>query len=110
MSIIDNTPTPDNRSQQERELKIASNIKDKNEKLSWTRRQRKIESMVEELEPLNEQLVELLAKRQEMLDKITALRKQMVKECVHPKDNLVHMGTYIKCKFCNSNLSIPRIK
>ncbi len=95
--------------EQEKALKFISNIKDKNEKLSFVRKQKKIEMMVAEMEPLDDQLLRLQAERQSIIDKIVTLRKQMVKECIHPKNSLVHKDTYIECKFCNARLSIPRI-
>lgn len=109
MSLL-TTPTPPDKEKQERDLKNVANIKDKNEKLSWTRRQKKIEEMVVEMQPIEDQILALTAQRQEVLDKIQALRKQMVKECIHPKNSLVHKETYIECKFCNAKLSIPREK
>ena len=109
MSLM-NAPTIANKDKQERDLKNVANIKDKNEKLSWTRRQKKIEEMVIEMQPIEEQILALTAQRQEVLDKIQVLRKQMVKECIHPKNSLVHKETYIECKFCNAKLSIPREK
>lgn len=109
MSLL-NTPTIPDKDKQERDLKNVANIKDKNEKLSWTRRQKKIEEMVIEMQPIEDQILALTAQRQEVLDKIQALRKQMVKECIHPKNSLVHKETYIECKFCNAKLSIPREK
>ncbi len=109
MSVL-TTPTPPEKEKQERDLKNVANIKDKNEKLSWTRRQKKIEEMVIEMQPIEDQILALTAQRQEVLDKIQSLRKQMVKECIHPKNSLVHKETYIECKFCNAKLSIPRDK
>ena len=109
MSLM-NAPTIVDKDKQERDLKNVANIKDKNEKLSWTRRQKKIEEMVIEMQPIEEQILALTAQRQEVLDKIQVLRKQMVKECIHPKNSLVHKETYIECKFCNAKLSIPREK
>ncbi len=109
MSLM-NAPTIADKDKQERDLKNVANIKDKNEKLSWTRRQKKIEEMVVEMQPIEDQILALTAQRQEVLDKIQALRKQMVKECIHPKNSLVHKETYIECKFCNAKLSIPREK
>lgn len=94
--------------QREKDLKVVSNIKDKNEKLSWTRRQKKIELMVAEMQPLEDKIMALQAERQIHLDKIYELRKQMVKECIHPRNSLVHKETYIECKFCNAKLSIPK--
>lgn len=109
MSLM-NTPAIADKDKQERDLKNVANIKDKNEKLSWTRRQKKIEEMVIEMQPIEDQILALTAQRQEVLDKIQVLRKQMVKECIHPKNSLVHKETYIECKFCNAKLSIPREK
>lgn len=109
MSLM-NAPTIVDKDKQERDLKNVANIKDKNEKLSWTRRQKKIEEMVVEMQPIEDQILALTAQRQEVLDKIQVLRKQMVKECIHPKNSLVHKETYIECKFCNAKLSIPREK
>jgi hypothetical protein len=108
--IITQIPTGADKEKQERDLKNVANIKDKNEKLSWTRRQKKIEEMVTEMQPISDQILELMAQRQEIIDKIQTLRKQMVKECIHPKNSLVHKQTYIECKFCNAKLSIPREK
>lgn len=108
MSLLNTTVTTLDR--QERDLKNVANIKDKNEKLSWTRRQKKIEDMVVEMQPIEDQILALTNQRQEVIDKIQVLRKQMVKECIHPKNSLVHMDTYITCKFCNAKLSIPREK
>lgn len=93
---------------QEKDLKNVSSIPDKNEKLSWTRRQKRIEQMVEDLTPIVDEILALTAKRNEVLDKIQEIRKQMVKECIHPKNSLVHNGNNITCKFCNAKLSIPR--
>lgn len=109
MSLM-NAPTIAEKDKKERDLKNVANIKDKNEKLSWTRRQKKIEEMVIEMQPIEDQILALTAQRQEVLDKIQVLRKQMVKECIHPKNSLVHKETYIECKFCNAKLSIPREK
>lgn len=97
--------------QQERDLKIIAGIKDKNEKLAWTRRQKKMEAVItEELNPLEEQIMALQAKRMEILEAIQILSKQMRKECVHPRDMLVHKITYVECKFCNTKLSLPKVK
>lgn len=109
MSLLNNLVVSEN-DKKERDLKNVANIKDKNEKLSWTRRQKKIEEMVIEMQPIEDQILALTAQRQEVLDKIQVLRKQMVKECIHPKNSLVHKETYIECKFCNAKLSIPREK
>lgn len=110
MNVTEINLSIEEKDKQERDLKNVANIKDKNEKLSWTRRQKKIEEMVLEMRPIEDEILALVAKRQVVLDKIGLLRKQMVKECIHPKNSLVHKSTYIDCKFCNAKLSIPREK
>lgn len=97
--------------QKERDIKAVTNTKDKNEKLSWTRRQKSMEKIIEEdINPLSEKIMELESARLVLYDKIMAAREQMVKECIHPKGSLLHMDTHILCKFCNRKLSIPRTK
>lgn len=109
MSIFDIVElTPEEKAQQDRDFKNVVNVKDKNEKLSWTRRQKKMELMVEEMQPLDEGIIKLQADRQVYLDKILELRKQMVKECIHPRNSLVHKVSFIECKFCSAKLSIPK--
>lgn len=108
MSLIELELSNLSEEEKEKDLKAASNFKTKNEKLSFNRRQKKIEEMVVELEPLDEALLRIQLERQEKIDAITALRQLLVKECVHPKNSLVHKGTFIECKFCNAKLSIPK--
>lgn len=92
----------------EADLKAVSNFKTKNEKLAFNRRQKKIEDLVQELEPLNDSLMKIQADRQKIIDVITELRQQLIKECVHPKNSLIHKDTFIECKFCNAKISIPK--
>lgn len=81
----------------------------KNEKLAWKRKQKKMGVYIENISVFELKILELIKEKQPILDDIAALRLEMVKECIHPKDNLVHMGTYLICKFCNNKISIPRI-
>ena len=59
---------------------------------------------------VEDKIIALQLERQEHLDRIQELRRQMIKECIHPKNLLAHRGTFISCKFCNANLSIPKEK
>ena len=86
------------------DFKKVSNFKSKNEKLAWNRRRKKIEDLVLELEPYNQQMFEIQTKRNVVLDEITELRKELVRDCVHPKDLLVHNVTHVTCKFCNHKI------
>lgn len=94
----------------ENDFEYVSKVKDKNERLAWKRKYDKLQAIIKEkMEPLNEEALKIIEKKQLVMDEITSLRKQMIKECVHPKEFLVHMGTHVLCKFCNTNLSLPSI-
>lgn len=84
------------------------NFRDKNEKASWVRKKKNLENLVEQLEPIEEQLRLLNAQKLQILDDINEIRKTMIVDCVHPKDYLVHYGTYVKCRFCEYKISIQR--
>jgi hypothetical protein len=40
------------------------------------------------------------------LDEISALRKEMVRECVHPYTHLLHKGEIVECKFCSRQFKV----
>lgn len=89
------------------DIKIISNHRDKNERLSWKRKKDKIEALVKELAPIEDEILQLIEnKKYPILNKITELRNEMVKECVHPKDMLVHYGTHVVCKFCDAKIAV----
>ena len=99
---------PDEKTVRAHIMRVAG-VRDKNEKLSWTRKLKNLETKVtDELGPIEEQIAVLLTKKNKLLDEIQEVRSELVKECVHPTNYLVHMGNYIQCKFCNAKLSIPR--
>jgi len=79
----------------------------KNEKVSWKRKQKNIENLVEEIGPLEDQILELIAKKSSIMDKIRNIRTVMIAECIHPKEYLAEAndGT-MHCKFCNKQISI----
>lgn len=91
----------------EEQMEGLDNSIHKNEKLSWKRKQKVIEKLVADLEPLEDEILKLMAKKAKMVDKITATRTQMVQECIHPTSSLV--GTEdetLFCKFCNRELNV----
>lgn len=81
----------------------------KNEKLAWKRKVKKMMGLIGEVGIVEQEILELVLKKQPTLDEIAILRAEMTKECIHPKDHLVHLGTYLMCKFCEKKISIPRI-
>lgn len=77
-------------------------------KLAWRRKKKKLEELIDQLKPYEQKILELYQERMPILDKITELREVMVQECIHPKDQLVHKGTHVECKFCNKIIKPKR--
>lgn len=89
-------------------VKIA-NFRNKNERLSWERKRAKLEKFINALEPIEEKILKIIdEEKTPLLDEIDGVRKEMLKDCIHPKDMLVHQGHYIECKFCNSRLLLKK--
>lgn len=93
---------------QKKDFAAIANFRDKNEKASWMRKKKNIEALVSELEPIEETIRELNKRRSEILDEINKVRLSMDADCIHPQDYLVHYERYVKCRFCETNISIPR--
>ena len=94
--------------QVEKDFADISKFADKNQRLSWRRKKTRMETLLAELEPLNEQALQLVLKKQPILDKVEVVRQKMILECVHPLDYLVHKGNHILCKFCKSKIQPKR--
>ena len=93
---------------QKRDFAAIANFRDKNEKASWLRKKKNLEALVTKLEPIEDDLRRLNTAKMDIMDEISDIRKTMVVDCVHPQDYLVHYTKYVKCRFCESNISIPR--
>lgn len=93
---------------QKKDFNAVANFRDKNEKASWLRKKKNLEALVDRLAPIESQLLVLNAKKLDIMDDINGVRKTMIIDCIHPQDYLVHYESYIKCRFCESNISIPR--
>lgn len=85
----------------EEEINSVTRFPSNADKLAWRRKMDKMQGLLEELSPVEEEIFKLYEKKIPIMDKISELRKVMVSECIHPKDHLVHKGTHIECKFCN---------
>ena len=89
-------------------LEQVANTSNRSEKTSWNRKMNNMVSLLAELRPLEDQILELSLGKQEIFDRIQVLRNVMVRECVHPFEQLVHKGNHAECKFCLKKVSIPR--
>src|SRR4051812_1930424 len=96
---------PEGETTQEAELRrrleqIADNAT-RSEKVSWERKMDNMVSLLAKLRPIEDQILDLMAQKTPLIDEVAALRREMVRECVHPYINLVESddGT-AQCKFC----------
>jgi GTP1/Obg family GTP-binding protein len=88
-------------------LEAIANHATRSEKTSWKRKRDNIEKAIAELSPIEQEILDLMAKKVPLIDKIAELRQEMVETCVHPIDQLVLHENHIVCKFCNKRMSIP---
>jgi hypothetical protein len=89
-------------------IKVIRSHMEKADILSWRRKKEKMEKMVEEeVQPLEDEILALILKKQPLMDELLALRSVMVETCIHPEDLLVEYddGTMF-CNFCNKRLKI----
>lgn len=101
---------PEDESQEDarirRDLENIADAASRGEKVSWDRKMDNMVSILATLKPIEEQIIELMAKKMPIIDEIADLRKGMVKECVHPYPHLVHKDTHVECKFCARKFSL----
>lgn len=86
-----------------------SNTANRSEKTSWNRKMDNMVKLLAALRPLEDQIIELHAKKIPLFDEIQILRIQMVNECIHPFEYLVVAATCVTCKFCEKKLSLPKL-
>jgi len=87
-------------------LETIANHATRSEKTAWNRKRKNMESLVRQLAPLENKILELRGKMQPIYDEITESRKDMIDECIHPFDLLIHKEDHIECKFCFHKLVI----
>ena len=90
----------------EDKFKIIVGFKPKNERVAWSRKLDKMQTLIQNMEPIENKLLELYAEKQKHMDEITQLRNIMIKDCIHPVDFLVDKITYVECKFCNDKIRV----
>lgn len=103
---------PDNESVEQAEVRhILETIADnatRSEKVSWDRKMDNMVRLLARLRPIEEKILDLMAEKGPILDEVQSLRKEMVKECVHPYTHLTFNdrdGTIV-CKFCERKFVI----
>ena len=78
----------------------------RSEKVAWDRKMDNMVSLIAKLRPIEDQMLELMAQKQPILDSIANLRREMVRDCVHPYTHLVDKGTHQECKFCGKTFRV----
>ena len=82
-------------------------FKEGGEKVSWDRKMDNMVSLLAKLKPIEDGIIDLMAKKMPIIDEITALRREMVKECVHPFTHLQRQTDgSVQCKFCSRSFKV----
>lgn len=103
--------TPENETEEQKidrllKEKVAG-LPSRSEKIAWNRKMSNLRKIYDEhVHPLEEEIIELMAKKQPHLDKMQALRADMVNNCIHPYDHLVVKDGAVWCKFCDTKLTV----
>lgn len=64
-------------------------------------------SLMAKLKPIEDQIMDLMSAKLPIIDEISALRREMVRECVHPFTMLTDLGDeQVRCKFCEKSIKI----
>lgn len=98
-----------------------SNHATRSEKVSWERQYGNMQKLLtDKLQPIEEQILKLIGKKNVIFDEIVVLRDELVKDCIHPFEHVVedplnddlvvgagvgHSGIYT-CKFCNKKVAL----
>lgn len=102
---------PEHENQEEavtrRRLETVANAATRSEKVAWERKMDNMQSMINTLKPLEDQILEIMVKKNVILDGVAGLRKEMVRDCIHPYEHLVpHDDRTVTCKFCNKRFTL----
>lgn len=87
-------------------IESVSNHATRSEKTSWNRMMDNMVALMSKLTPIENAIIELYAKKIPLIDQIQALRDKMVKECVHPYEQLVLKDGVVECKFCQKKFKV----
>lgn len=90
------------------EMEQVANVAMRGEKTAFSRKLKNMTSLIKKLQPIEQQIITLTAKKMPIMDRVAVLRQDMVDSCVHPIDHLVHKGDWLECKFCNRKIQIRK--
>lgn len=105
---------PDNETVDEKQERLVRQAiadgPNRSEKVSWNRKMDNMVKLMTKLAPIEEEIIDLQAKKIPIYDEIQELRLLMVNECVHPYDYLEVKDDHVLCKFCGKKLSKPNVE
>ena len=105
---------PDGETSEEAQIRHAkeqvANNATRNEKVSWDRKMDNMVSILAELQPIEDAILDLQAKKMPIIDKVQALRNEMTSACVHPYTHLTYHDDHVVCKFCERKFNIISVK
>lgn len=87
-----------------------SNNANRSEKTSWNRKMDNMVSLLAEIKPIEDKIIELTEKKMPIFDEIQTLRKEMLRDCIHPYEYVLVLGDHCICKFCEKKISLPNIE
>lgn len=97
-------------SQHRRLLEQVADAATRGEKVSWDRKMDNMVSLLAKLKPIEDQMVDLMAAKIPILDEVSNLRREMIKDCIHPYTHLIDLGDgSARCKFCEKTF-VPQKK
>ncbi len=103
---------PDNETPEDaniRHLKeTVSGVATRNEKVSFNRKMDNLTALLEKIRPIEDQINDLTALKIPLLDQLSELRAEMVKDCVHPYDQITYHQNHLFCKFCNKKFVVKQ--
>lgn len=90
-----------------RMLEAVSDSATRGEKVSWDRKMDNMVSLLSTLKPIEDQIIDLMTQKMPIIDEITALRREMVRDCVHPYTHLQSQPDgSVQCKFCMKSFQV----
>ena len=88
-------------------LETVADSATRGEKVSWDRKMDNMVGLLATLKPIEDKIIDLMAQKMPIIDDIVALRRDMVKECVHPYTHLqTKADGSIQCKFCEKSFQV----
>jgi hypothetical protein len=87
-------------------IETISNASPRSMKVSWDRKMDNMVSLLSVIKPIEDQILDLMAKKAPILDELDTLRKTMVADCIHPATHLTVHNNIVHCKFCNKSFSV----